>query len=151
VNLGARIQDLGDGADDFTRLLSGLGIDLDSATSEEVAETGTELYNALTKKYRPLIDALPDLAKIVGKELTVVFRSFLRMTTEMAANKEFQEDLAAMQLARARNRKSAVDAYMKAGFTRKEAMELLIADAASLRAAMQDASRSASKSSSKDS
>lgn len=151
MNMRSTLSGFNGASDSIDEALAGLGIDLDSTTSDEVAETGTVLYAALTKKYRPLIDALPALSEIAGKELTVLMRTFVRITTQVAGNPEFQKDLAAMQLARAKNRKSAVDAYVKVGFSRKEAMDMLTADIAATRTAIQNASRSASANSSKSS
>lgn len=125
-------------------------LELESGASEEVLSAlVNELYEGVVKKYRPVIGVLPNVSDKIGKDISPILIAGLRIANTVTEDAGFRTEITRGKKLKAVNRFESLMAYHEAGFTREEAMSLILADIASQKANWQKVQSSAKSSSSK--
>ena len=113
-----------------------------NGAGEEVLGTlFVAFYEDMVKKYRPVLRALPDVADKVAADLVPVIQVFVRLLNALESDPSLQKELAVYKNHRAKNRFDDFKIYQKAGFTRHEAMQLVLQDIANFGAQRQGLSK----------
>jgi hypothetical protein len=105
----------------------------DEPDPKEILKVIEKMYEEFFGRYREAIEksdplsnqVSKDISRLLSKLLIVVGRGF----TMACEDKEFQDIFKEYATLRAKNRKIVFDAYKKAGFTRAEAIALMVHDA----------------------
>lgn len=92
-------------------------------------------HDQLRREYMPYINTAPTVAELIGKDVAPIAVALIGFFTEIADDDGVKEAVQTFTNARARSRKVALEAYLAAGFTREEAMPLLLADIAQIQMA----------------
>ncbi|MDP2594268.1 MAG: hypothetical protein Q8P36_02965 [bacterium] len=139
------------GADNILKLLGELIEGNAELPDEDVGIMLVELYTEFTGSYTPFVRALPALAEPVSKDLAPAVGALLGIAGNVANDWAVQAAQRNLAKAKATNRMASYEAYQKAGFSKKEAFQLLMIDAASKNPydAVSNALKSASASPSK--
>ncbi len=110
---------------------------LDSILSAEngtdkksVAPLLGELYDTVVGKYRPAIQAAPMLAGKIAADAVPIIEAVLKGVNDVVENPEIEAELQRSREIRAAARRENYKAYTEAGFSRAEAMALVLVDAA---------------------
>ena len=116
------------------KLFSGFEKILNSkeVNGEAIEQLLIEIYDNFVSKYRPVANAVPVVVDKLVEDLMPLVTAFLRI-----ANKDFPEakdEFKKFRKNRAMNRYQSLEIYMEAGFSRPEAMRLLLQDAANVKA-----------------
>lgn len=117
---------------------------LESGDVESVANVLSQAYEGFVGTYRPLLLATSKVSEQVAADLAPVLSTVLKVVNDTANDETLQGEMARFRQLRAKGRKKALDAYISAGFTKQEAMSLILADIASLKEATKSISRSSS-------
>jgi len=118
------------GADNIFKLLGGLVEGDTKLPDEAVGELLVELYTRFTGSYTPFVRALPALAGPVSKDLAPAVGALLGIAGNVANDEAVQVALRNLAKAKATSRMASYNAYQEAGFSKKEAFQLLMLDAA---------------------
>ncbi|MDO8407700.1 MAG: hypothetical protein Q7S95_00475 [bacterium] len=141
------------GADNILKLLDGL-IEGDTKLPDEaIGAMLVELYTELTGSYTPFVRALPALAEPISKDLAPAIGALLGIAGNVANDEAVQAAQRNLAKAKATNRMASYKAYQDAGFSKKEAFQLLMIDAAGQRSfpkAFAEGLKSANTSTSKE-
>jgi len=114
---------------DLRELLeSGSDLFGDEMDAKVLAVAAPALYEQFVGKYRPLLAALPAVAEQVGKDAVPVVVSVMKVLNTVMADSAMGLELEARRQQRAKSRFADLSAYKAAGFTRAEAMALVLAD-----------------------
>ncbi len=117
-----------------------------------VAETDPEgagtmladLYDNEAGEYRPLLKAAAPILAAIGSDIGLVLATLVDGINGIGASPELQTSLETMRTQRAQVRKRILDSYEAAGFTRAEAMSLVMQDIANSKAAVAQLQQAAS-------
>ena len=111
------------------QLLESGGVKSDSEVEvEKLTSLFLEMYNEFVGEFRPIIETLPSIATAAGKDLAPVLTALVAFLNEINADEDFQAALKETYASRAQMREAAFDAYLSAGFKRKEAIALVLQD-----------------------
>lgn len=108
----------------------------EGVNGEAIEQILVEIYDNFVSKYRPVVNAVPVVVDKLVEDLMPLVAAFLRI-----ANKDFpevEEEVKKRRQGRAMNRYKSLKIYMEAGFSRPEAMRLLLQDAANVKAMVSD-------------
>ena len=108
------------------------------AGKKALAPLFDELYESVVGKYRPVIQAAPLLVGKVAGDAAPIVTAILKGVNDVVENSEFKAEIERARGIRATNRRDNYKAYTKAGFSRAEAMALVLVDAANAKAAFAD-------------
>jgi hypothetical protein len=86
------------------------------------------LYNAFTSEYRDIIAGFPHIAEMIASDLRPILLGVFK-TINAIEDQELALELETMRTSRAKKRMYNLLAYRTAGFTREEAMQLILYDA----------------------
>ncbi|OGZ06134.1 MAG: hypothetical protein A2845_01825 [Candidatus Lloydbacteria bacterium RIFCSPHIGHO2_01_FULL_49_22] len=100
------------------------------ASKEVLAAFVNELYEGVVGKYRPVIHAIPLVATKAAGDITPIAVAVLKLVNTVSADQTLQEEMAVGNKLKAERRFKTLNASQSAGFTRAEAMSLLLADIA---------------------
>jgi hypothetical protein len=92
------------------------------------AEDAATIYNTLIGEHRDVLAALPHLAVLVANDIRPILTAAFKMVNAIE-NDELSIELDIMRVQRAEKRMKNLTAYTYAGFTRAEAMQLILYDA----------------------
>lgn len=109
----------------------------DGVSEEVLAALVNELYNGVVKKYRPVIGVLPNVSSKVGMDIIPVIVAGLKIVHTVVEDVGFQAEMERGKKLKALNRFKSLKSYEGAGFTREEAMSLILADIANHKATWQ--------------
>ncbi|MCX6744452.1 MAG: hypothetical protein NTX82_02930 [Candidatus Parcubacteria bacterium] len=118
-------------------------------TSEQFQATVISLYEDNVSQFRPLVPVISTLLRNIGTDLRPATLAFLEIIVDLRKDTSFQELVATNTELKAASRIISLKIYMKAGFTRQEAMSLLLQDVANVDANIHDVMNRKSRSSSK--
>lgn len=104
---------------------------------DEVSSSLCRVYDVLVKGYRPLIRAVPAITDKAVRDLMPVFVGIMQAVDSASNDPDFLQALEKSRTTKARSRKADLDIYVEAGFTRDEAMSLLLLDVANTGAQVQ--------------
>lgn len=119
-----------------------------SEDPDEIAAAAEEVYDQAIKKCRPIIGLVPRLIRKIVPDIQPAVVGLLGATIQFQEDEEVQAMLSASAKLRAAHRKERLDQYEDAGFTREEAMALLLEDIANRKATAKQFSSSIRSSSS---
>jgi len=102
----------------------------DSADSDQAGLLLQQLYSSVVLKYTPLIKGLPALSKNVASDLVPLAVAVLQVNNEIKTNEDYKAAVKKSRQIRGRERQELLDIYIKAGFTRREAMAFVLLDSA---------------------
>ncbi|QQG46181.1 MAG: hypothetical protein HYY55_04475 [Candidatus Niyogibacteria bacterium] len=111
------------------------------ANEDVVRDLFDVLYEGVVSEYRPVLKVLPHVADKVAADLVPIIQVFVRIFNAVESDKTLQKELAAYKNDRAKKRFAALKIYQKAGFTRHEAMQLVLQDIANFKALRQEVSK----------
>lgn len=131
-------------ADGLLMLLGGITEGQQNLSVASVRKLLAAMYDQLTGKYGPIVQALPALSGPIAKDLTPVVCAVADLASDIANSIEFKKSQAKFAKALAGIRMASLKAYEGAGFTREEAFYLVLKDA-SRKLAMPNLSSSSSK------
>lgn len=115
--------------------------------TKQITDLSVDLYTTLVEKYRVFLPALIAVAKPAAKDLAPIVATVLTLITEVMSDETFVQAHGDNARVRAKLRKTVLDIYVEAGFTREEAFVLIVSDANAQAMAfksMQSSSRSSS-------
>lgn len=125
-------------------------LEAENGASEEVLTAlVNELYEGVVKKYRPIIRVLPNVSDKISKDVTPVIVAGLKLAHTVAEDAGLQAEVERGKKLKALNRFKSLTAYEGAGFTRNEAMALILADIANQKATWEKVQSSTKSSSSR--
>jgi hypothetical protein len=110
---------------------------LEALTTEGGIE---KMDNGLTNDFRPIIDILPKLSPVVGKDAAVAVLTIQKIANEVAENEEVKTEVKKWKTRNIKRRKEILDEYKEAGFTATQAFEMLRLDVMNAKAAIANAS-----------
>lgn len=131
-------------ADGLLMLLDGITEGRQNPSVASVRKLLAAMYDQLTGKYGPIVQALPALSGPVSKDLTPMVCAIVDALSGVASSAEFKKSQEKFAAALAGIRMASLKAYEGAGFTREEAFYLVLKDA-SRKLAMPDSSSLSSK------
>ncbi len=102
------------------------------------------LYDNEVGEYRPLLKAAAPVLSAIGSDIGLVLATLVDGINSVGASPELQTSLETMRTQRAQVRKRILDSYEAAGFTRAEAMSLVMQDIANSKAAVAQIQQAAS-------
>lgn len=102
-----------------------------SASEQTIGALLEGMYEGAISDYRPLIRALPGVVDKASNDLVPVILIFLNAANSIREDQDFQEALKRRDRVRAKLRMQAMNEYKEAGFSRAEAMAMLLQDIAS--------------------
>jgi len=88
------------------------------------------LYEGYANNAGPIVRAAPKVAGRVSKDLAPIIAGVLELITSTMDSTEVRGALDRFMKVRAKSRMASVDIYVKAGFTRQEAVSILLQDIA---------------------
>lgn len=103
-----------------------MGPNVDQTAVNEIA---AEIYEGLVGPYRPILRMAPGIADAIGKDASTVAAAIVNLMNSIADNPEVRAAMATRVAQRAKARRTNFIAYTKAGFTRSQAMDLVLLDA----------------------
>lgn len=117
--------------DDILGVLEGILDGQGTAKEKEnqLADIIGNMYDSLVKKYRPVIRVIPLVSDKISKDLAPLFVSLLRFVNLIREDKKLQQEIQRSRNITANQRFEALKTYEKAGFSREEAMALVLQDA----------------------
>lgn len=107
----------------------------------EVAETGdeeatkkvfTEIIEQVKSKYSPLIKLAPHIVEMAQEEILPGITFILKSATAACKEKKFKKALSEFFAARAMLRKEKLESLITNGFTREEAIQIMLAEISSM-------------------
>lgn len=107
-----------------------------SGSEQTIGALLGEMYESAVSEYRPLIRALPGVVGKASDDLVPVVLIFLNAANSIRENQELQEALKRQDRVRAKLRMQAMKEHMEAGFTRAEAMAMILQDIASAKSSI---------------
>lgn len=109
-------------------------LDVDGVSVSQVSPLVKQVYEEAVKKYRPVLQSLPSLSEQLADDLLPLFKAFHELSIRIRSDDELHnltmEDSALV----AKKRQARVKIYEKAGFSREEAIALLLQDTANYQA-----------------
>jgi hypothetical protein len=120
-----------------------------NVSEEAMGAVLQEMYETAVKDYRPIIKATPAVAKKITADLAPILGALGTIYTGVRRYPAFKEFLQERNQQRATERMDMLNEYTKAGFTRAEAMLLVLQDVANSKAQISDLSTTVSSSSKK--
>lgn len=124
-------------------------LEMGGASEETMGAVLQEMYETAVKDYRPVIKAVPVLTQRITNDLVPVLVAFGNMYTGVREHPDFQKFAQKRNQQRAAERMELMTEYTKAGFSRAEAMLLVLQDVANAKASISDLSANFSSSSKK--
>lgn len=106
------------------------------------ADTLAEMYEDVVEPYRDVLQGLPKIFDQVGEDAAPLAAAFLKTCCDIAERQDVEAQLQRGRQIRAQTRFASLSAYTDAGFSREEAMTLVLADATYVRKAMSDTAAS---------
>ncbi len=117
-------------------------LDLAKSDPEEAGQMLRDLYDSTVQEYRPLIGLLPAVAEGVGGDIASVLAGVLRLVTSIQEEAGLSAEIRRFRVNQAKGRFVKIEIMIEAGFTREEAMSLLLADIDAMKTAAQAVSKS---------
>jgi hypothetical protein len=119
--------------------------------TDEAAKMLHQLYEEQAEEIRPLIALAKPFMKTLGSDIGLVVSLFVDSINGIGESTALQASTNTMHALRANTRKRILDSYESAGFTRAEAMTLLLQDVANAKAAVQQLQQLPTQTAKKDS
>ena len=120
-----------------------------NADEETVGPLIQKMYLEMVSKYRPVMQVLPDVAEIATQDLVPIVMTFLTVVNGIHEDDDIRTAVDRRNVLKADMRKMALDTYQSAGFSREEAMALLLQDVANAKAHLYNVGNNLTSSSSK--
>jgi len=105
-------------------------VDIEGMDEETLAAMIEDLYESLVQKYRPIVHAAPQVLGKVAQDLVPLVVSLADIANIIREDTNFQETQAKSRKFKAEQRFKSLMAYKDAGFTKPEAMKVLLLDIA---------------------
>ena len=99
-------------------------------SDKDAAQLLLKLYEENVDNFGPLIRAFPKVAKRASKDLAPFCAGLLALASGVMEDAGIRAASEKFNKARAENRMKFIDVYMTVGFTRQEAMAILLQDIA---------------------
>lgn len=109
--------------------ISGL-LEVGGANPEAIEQIAVELYDGFVAKYRPVIQAVPSITEKFAEDLAPIITAVFKLINVLNKDQDLLDEMKKFQENRAGDRFETLATYRKAGFTRPEAMVLVLQDAA---------------------
>ena len=104
----------------------------DKAVQKKIAAFVDQNYAAATDQYRPVVKAvIAALASKIGGDVSFLTATGTSLFASVAGSSEQLAASKALAAAMAKRKRQALDAHIDAGFTREEAIRIIISDSTS--------------------
>ncbi len=113
----------------LTGILDLLG-NIDGMPAEMLQAMIEPAYGSISEKVKPLLELLPILTELVGKDLDPLILAALKLSNNSGESPEVKAERKINRKLKAEERKERYDAYFQVGFTEDQAMTLLLNDIA---------------------
>jgi hypothetical protein len=120
----------GIGADALFKMLGEMLEGKTELSDKDLAAVCAGLYADFAKDYSPFLRMAPGLAGPVSKDLTPIVVALFQMFANILKSAELKKASKDYAKAKAELRKISMEAYVAAGFTRQQAFQLVLHDAA---------------------
>lgn len=115
---------------------------VNSGQAETAGEMARQLYEQKAAEIRPFVAVIRPLVEAAGGDLGTVIATLAGGINAMGENPALLAEVKRLQANRARSRMAGLNAYQEAGFTRKEALTLVLIDATNAKALGQQVGQS---------